>query len=197
MNRSTIVSTALLLGTLTLHAQTSAMLNIEVNQTKSPVSPILYGLMTEEINYSYDGGLYAEMVRNRTFRKSWSGHDHWLPVMHGGSSVELKDGKSGPSTALASSLLVEVTKASKEDQAGSIELQLVSLFPPTYHDRANGNRPDIMKMMAEMHPHFLRLPGGNYLEGDTIKERFNWKETIGPLVDRPTHRSPWNYQSTD
>jgi alpha-N-arabinofuranosidase len=82
-------------------------------------------------------------------------------------------------------------------EPGTVWLQLVSLFPPTYDDRRNGNRPDLMKMMAAMHPNFLRLPGGNYLEGDTIKERFNWKETIGPLVDRPTHRSPWNYQSTD
>ncbi|HEX6466399.1 MAG TPA: alpha-L-arabinofuranosidase C-terminal domain-containing protein, partial [Terriglobales bacterium] len=80
---------------------------------------------------------------------------------------------------------------------GTVELQLVSLFPRTFHDRPNGNRPDLMDMLAAMHPHFLRLPGGNYLEGDTIRERFNWKETIGPLVDRPTHRSPWGYQSTD
>ena len=65
MKRSAILSTALLLGTLTLRAQTSAALNIEVNQTKSAVSPTLYGLMTEEINYSYDGGLYAELIRNR------------------------------------------------------------------------------------------------------------------------------------
>jgi len=54
-----------------------------------------------------------------------------------------------------------------------------------------------MEMMAAMHPKFLRLPGGNYLEGDTIAERFEWKKTIGPLVDRPTHRSPWNYRSSD
>jgi alpha-N-arabinofuranosidase len=52
-------------------------------------------------------------------------------------------------------------------------------------------------MMAGMHPTFLRLPGGNYLEGDLIDERFDWKNTIGPMVDRPTHRSPWNYQSSD
>ena len=51
--------------------------------------------------------------------------------------------------------------------------------------------------MAAMHPKFLRLPGGNYLEGDQIDERFDWKQTLGPLADRPTHRSPWNYQSTD
>ena len=73
----------------------------------------------------------------------------------------------------------------------------MSLFPPTYKNRENGNRPDLMEMMAAMHPKFLRLPGGNYLEGDQIDERFDWKNTIGPLVDRPTHRSPWNYQSSD
>ncbi len=54
-----------------------------------------------------------------------------------------------------------------------------------------------MEKLAAMHPTFLRLPGGNYLEGDHINERFEWKKTIGPLVDRPTHRSPWNYQSSD
>ena len=48
-----------------------------------------------------------------------------------------------------------------------------------------------------MHPAFLRFPGGNYLEGDHIAERFEWKKTIGPLVDRPTHPSPWNYHSSD
>ena len=73
----------------------------------------------------------------------------------------------------------------------------MSLFPPTYKNRENGNRTDLMEMMAAMHPKFLRLPGGNYLEGDQIDERFDWKNTIGPLVDRPTHRSPWNYQSSD
>ena len=81
--------------------------------------------------------------------------------------------------------------------AGKLWIDLVSLFPPTYKNRENGNRPDLMEMMAAMHPKFLRLPGGNYLEGDQIDERFDWKNTIGPLVDRPTHRSPWNYQSSD
>ncbi len=48
-----------------------------------------------------------------------------------------------------------------------------------------------------MQPKFLRFPGGNYLEGDYINERFDWKKTIGPLEQRPGHRSPWNYWSTD
>ena len=64
------------------------------------------------------------------------------------------------------------------------------MFPPTYKNRANGNRIDLMEMMAAMHPQFLRFPGGNYLEGDHINERFDWKKTIGPLVNRPGHRSP-------
>ena len=74
---------------------------------------------------------------------------------------------------------------------------LVSLFPPTYQDRTNGNRIDLMEKMAAMRPKFLRFPGGNYLEGDHIPDRFEWKKTIGPLVDRPTHPSPWRYRSSD
>jgi alpha-N-arabinofuranosidase len=76
-------------------------------------------------------------------------------------------------------------------------LQLLSVFGPTYKSRANGNRIDLMELMAAMHPQFLRFPGGNYLEGNTITERFDWKKTIGPLVDRPGHQSPWRYHSSD
>ena len=76
-------------------------------------------------------------------------------------------------------------------------LDLVSLFPPTYHDRPFGTRVDLMEKMAALHPKFLRLPGGNYLEGNHVYERFDWKTTIGPWVDRPTHPSPWHYRSSD
>ena len=61
---------------------------------------------------------------------------------------------------------------------------LVSLFPPTYKDRPNGNRVDIMELLAAMKPRFLRFPGGNYLEGPNYENRFNWKETIGPRTPR-------------
>ena len=54
-----------------------------------------------------------------------------------------------------------------------------------------------MELLAAMQPKFLRLPGGNYLEGDYINERFDWKKTIGDVAQRPGHRSPWNYWSTD
>ncbi len=73
------------------------------------------------------------------------------------------------------------------DRPATLWLQLVSLFPPTYHGRRNGNRTDIMEKLAAMHPAFLRFPGGNYLEGGRIEEHFDWRKMIGPLVDRPTH----------
>jgi alpha-L-arabinofuranosidase len=271
--------------TMRCDAQQGATINIQLDRPAHPVSPTLYGLMTEEINYSYDGGLYAEMVRNRTFQdRGFGGIAHWNIEHLGTSDAKMSvDETEGPSAALPQSLLIEIKQAdstspagvrnegywgmalrpntnykgslyakvdsselaplnialvddntgktvastavqalstewkrfefslttgnistSSENHllltvghAGKVWIDLVSLFPPTYKDRVNGNRPDLMEMMAAMHPKFLRLPGGNYLEGDQIDERFAWKDTIGPLVDRPTHRSPWNYQSSD
>jgi alpha-N-arabinofuranosidase len=279
-----IAATAALLTNISL-AQSPATLNIQLDRVAHAVSPTLYGLMTEEINYSYDGGLYAEMVRNRTFQDhGFGGVAHWN-IVHMGDSVAAMavDQTEGPSAALPHSLAIDISRADAAQQAGvrnegywgmalrpnttykgslyakadstdigplrvslihdgsgkplaaatvqqlstewkryeftlttgNIEtsadnhllltvghagklwIDLVSLFPPTYKNRENGNRADLMEMMAGMHPKFLRLPGGNYLEGDQIDERFDWKNTIGPLVDRPTHRSPWNYQSSD
>jgi alpha-N-arabinofuranosidase len=261
-----------------------AVLTIQADQPISTVSPTLYGLMTEEINYSYDGGLYAEMVRNRTLHSDWSGVPYWYLLQDGNAEAKMSlDRETGPSEALKTSLRLEIPQANALNQAGIINegwwgfalrpdttykgsiyakadspdlgpvtvslvgnnsgkvvatatvpavtndwqpyqftlktgaiqpsssnhlvvsvghagtlwLNLVSLFPPTYHNRANGNRIDLMEKLAAMHPAFLRFPGGNYLEGDHIADRFEWKKTIGPLVDRPGHPSPWRYWSTD
>jgi alpha-N-arabinofuranosidase len=83
------------------------------------------------------------------------------------------------------------------EKPGTIWFNLVSLFPPTYHDRPNGNRVDIMQLLADMKPSFLRLPGGNFLEGNTIADRFPWKKTIGPLEQRPGHAGCWRYGAND
>jgi alpha-N-arabinofuranosidase len=267
-----------------LAAQQPVTLTIHADQPTTAVSPTLYGLMTEEINYAYEGGLYAEMVRNRTFRGDWSGINYWYLVEKGNAAAKMgEDRTTGPSDALKSSLRLDVETADAGDQAGVLNegwwgmevkpdteykgslyakagsadmgpvtvslvanqtgrtlatakvegigtdwkqypftlktgaveagaanhleltvghagtlwLQLASLFPPTYKNTPNGQRIDLMEKLAAMHPQFLRFPGGNYVEGDTIAQRFEWKKTIGPLVDRPGHRSPWNYWSTD
>ena len=80
---------------------------------------------------------------------------------------------------------------------GTIWFQQVSMFGPTYKDRPNGNRTDISELLADAQPKFLRFPGGNYVEGDYFNERFDWKKTIGPVEQRPGHRSCWGYWSTD
>jgi alpha-N-arabinofuranosidase len=267
---------------LSLTAQMSS-LSIQVDHPTAAVRPTLYGLMTEEINFSYDGGLYAELVRDRAIGNDWRALDHWTIAARGDSQVKISvDEGSGPSAALPRSLKVSVTAATeaapagvqndgfwgipvrprttytgsfyaKSDSAGvpvamslvndatgataatatvagltnewkqyhftlrttaapvtsnnhliltvsrpaTLWFDLVSLFPPTYHGRPFGNRIDLMEMLAAMHPRFLRLPGGNYLEGDHISERYEWKKTLGPWIDRPTHPSPWRYRSSD
>jgi alpha-L-arabinofuranosidase len=259
-----------------------AVLTIHADQPVATVSPTLYGLMTEEINHAYDGGLYAEMVSNRNFQADWSGVLDWYLIEKGDADAKMAvDSTTGPSAALAHSLKLEVSAAdaespagllntgywgmgvrpdttyrgsfyAKESSAGPVTVALVanqtgrvlastvidgigtdwkqytfalktgavepsqanhfsitvtqpgtlwlclaSLFPATYHDRANGNRSDLMEKLAAMHPSFLRFPGGNYLEGNTLAEWYDWKKTIGPLVDRQGHPSPWGYFSTD
>jgi alpha-L-arabinofuranosidase len=119
-NRSIIPSMALLAATAAAPLLLAeANLSIEVNQPKAAVSRTLYGLMTEEINYSYDGGIYAELVRNRTFRSDWSGILNWYLVEKGASSARMSvDNKTGPSAALTTSAKLEVTKADASSPAG-------------------------------------------------------------------------------
>jgi alpha-L-arabinofuranosidase len=79
---------------------------------------------------------------------------------------------------------------------GTVWLSFVSLFPPTYQN--HGLRQDIMQLMVDMKPRYLRFPGGNYIEGSDYASRFNWKETVGPLEERPGHQNAaWGYWSSD
>lgn len=286
--KALLLPTAIFGVALTAAAQSAppVSLDIHVDQIKAHSSPTLYGLMTEEINHSYDGGLYGDLISNGVFYSgdSWQTPiPDWLPVEQADAvATYAPDKTTGPSAAIPYSVKLTVKQASDSARAGvansgywgipvrpsttyrgsfyaksgpdsgpihialvnnntgaeaahadvpaltadwkqyhftfttgSVEpsslyrleitasrpgtywLSLVSLFPPTYHDRPDGSRVDLMEKLAAMHPTFLRFPGGNYLEGNTIKERFEWKKTIGPRVDRPTHLSPWGYRSSD
>jgi alpha-N-arabinofuranosidase len=289
-------------------------LQIKADQVVAHVSPLLHGLMTEEINFSYEGGLYGELIRNRTFKANPTNAVYWNAV--GDAAISL-DTNQPLNSALNVSLKLDTSKASKDspvgvandgywgipvrpnttyrvsfyakknkfngpltvslesdlntnvgtvpiramdaknskksfewflggyrsifasaeipkisnnwqkyevtlttgnvppskdnelvisttkpgtfwNRHGTVWLQQVSLFPPTYHNRPNGNRPDIMQLLADMKPAFLRFPGGNYLEGNTIATRFNWKNTVGDVSQRPGHLDDgWGYWSTD
>src|SRR5580692_5364974 len=103
-------------------AQTpEATLSVQLDKPLHSVSPMLYGLMTEEINYSYDGGIYAEMVRNRTFQdRGSSGTAHWDLVEMGNADATMTvDTAAGPSQALTRSLRLDITQAGPANQAGA------------------------------------------------------------------------------
>src|SRR5712664_499126 len=96
-----------------------AVIKIHADQVAARVSPQLYGLMTEEINYSYDGGLYAELVRNRTFQDDPTTPVHWSVTQNTGatSSIEI-DKTTGPSEALTLSLRWTIQQANVGARAG-------------------------------------------------------------------------------
>jgi len=287
---------------------------VQVDKPGARINPMLYGLMTEEINFSYDGGLYGELIQNRIFKNPVSGRrgrgpqapdaapaaspasviPHWALVHSEGAQGDISldandpvntvalttslrlnitsvgagqrvgvtndgfwgipvkpntvyqcsfyakasNGFSGPltvgiessdgKTSFASAAVpavtdkwqrysvtlktgqVEPTAAAKfiisGGSKGTLNFNLVSLFPPVYKERTGqalggrpvtGFRPDIMKLLADMKPAFLRFPGGNYLEGSNFANRFDWKAQIGPWEERPGHISPWGYRSSD
>ena len=282
-----------LVASVNLQAQT-VKLTLDLAQKGPEVSSHLYGLMTEEINHSYDGGLYAELIRNRIFKDNTETPEGWSVVQNeGGKStiqliganplnvprdqqrnainealtaclkltVDKSEGRTGianegywgipvkPQTTYRASFYAKgtdeaagplsvsiesndgtttyatgqvtlekgnwkkyelqlttaadvkpTTKAHfviSTKRAGSYYFNLVSLFPPTYNNRPNGNRIDIMNLMADMKPTFLRFPGGNFLEGDYFASRFPWKTTLGPLEERPGHPGSWSYRASD
>nr|WP_129730324.1 alpha-L-arabinofuranosidase C-terminal domain-containing protein [Parabacteroides goldsteinii] len=80
---------------------------------------------------------------------------------------------------------------------GTIYLDYVSLFPEeTFMDRPNGMRKDVAEMLADLHPAFIRWPGGCIVEGLNMANRVKWKETIGDPVTRPGEYNLWGYRST-
>jgi alpha-L-arabinofuranosidase len=279
----TLVLPLLALTAASVPAQ-SPTLTIQADQPGGKVSPLHYGLMTEEISHSYDGGLYAELVRNRAFLDDPQRPVSWSVVQREGSNAQVALDRDRPlNPNLPVSLRLEVASASPTtpagvanggywgipvkprtryrasfyaraaagfsgplrlalqsedgatvyaqapvsrltgewrqytatlktgdvsptakaryaimlDRPGTVWLSLVSLFPPTWKNRSNGLRPDLMQMLVDLKPGFLRFPGGNYLEGNTIATRFDWKKTLGPLTERPGHQGPWGYRSTD
>jgi alpha-L-arabinofuranosidase len=80
---------------------------------------------------------------------------------------------------------------------GSVWLDFVSLFPAkTWRDRENGLRSDIAQMIADLHPGFVRFPGGCVAEAGSIETAYDWKLTVGPLERREERWGPWSERRT-
>lgn len=89
--------------------------------------------------------------------------------------------------------LTFVAKSSRQ----VLNFNLISLFPPTYNNRENGLRRDLMQSLKDLNPSFMRIPGGNNLQGEVPGSRWKWNEIIGDLVDRPGRTGAWRYYNTD
>jgi len=270
-----------LLGGANVHSQSTATVTIRTEEPGALVSPDLFGVFFEEINYAGEGGLYAEMVRNRTFYDSRTA-DFWTLATQGGAigamSVDTANplnasvrhslrltmssgsGSVGAANAgfwgmsLESGMIYNLNffaKSSGDDcgplnarlesadgrriyaevslsgltgkwqhfttslvssgtdakarlvlglsRPGTVWLDIVSLFPQlTYHGRANGLRLDLANKIADVHPSFLRFPGGNFIESFQTANALRWKTTVGDLETRPGHfNDSWGYWSTD
>ncbi|KAI0126028.1 alpha-N-arabinofuranosidase A [Xylariales sp. AK1849] len=144
---------------------------------------------------SYQGNFTASLISNITdevfgsteVSSKCSPHD-W--VEH---HFELTPTKDAPS----SNNSFAITFDSAGAKGGSLDFNLISLFPPTYKGRKNGLRIDLAEVLEGFHPTALRVPGGNMLEGLTNKSYWDWKESIGPLRNRPGYSGVWGYQQTN
>lgn len=269
---SVLATMALAVG-LSVQAQTHELV-IQTKKLGAAIQPTMYGLFFEDINYAADGGLYAELVKNRSFefpqslmgwnsfgkvtvkedgpfeknphyvRLAYAGHPHkhtgldnqgffgigvkqgaeyrfsvWARIPLGGKSgkirAELVDTKSmGEAQAFVSKELTIDSKEWKKYQVilqspitnpkamlriflaapETVDLEHVSLFPTdTWKGHENGLRKDLAQALADLKPGVFRFPGGCIVEGTDVNTRYNWKNSVGPVENRPLNENRWQY----
>ena len=274
-----------LLCGFSLTASAQVDINIDINNKGPKISPTHYGIFFEDINHAADGGLYAELIQNRSMEDSETQPVHWNAVHNSQSKSVIELTAEDPlNGAHQKSLRVMITAADEQNLAGvqndgywginvvkgreyklsfwaksdkkykgalkallrsqgevrflgevnipvklnekwqkfttvikatgndpkavfellantpgTFQLDVVSLFPPTFKGRENGMRPDLAHMLADMKPKFMRFPGGCFEEGQQSPENaFRWERTIGPIEERPGHKNVnWGYRTTD
>jgi len=277
--KSHYLSILILLCTV-FQTQAQTKLTLDLNKKGVAVSPTHYGIFFEDINHAADGGLYAELIRNRSFEDATT-LDYWTTFNQTGATATAAVETTGLlNTAQTQALKLTVTsvasniragiynsgfwginvvkgrqykltfyakcdagftgtiKASLESSAtlkyaeatvsglttgwqkytctltasgndaaarfvlsttssGTVWFDLVSLFPPTFNNRDNGLRPDLAQLLVDLKPKFVRFPGGCFIEGDVLANRFQWKKTVGKIEERPGHNNLWGYRTTD
>ena len=260
-----------LMVSLTSTAQSNVM-TVDTKKAGAPIQNTMYGLFFEDINYAADGGLYGELVKNRSFEfpqafmgwqtfgnvqlkddgpfercphyvvLGWPGHRDrrsglqnegyfgigvvknesyrfsvWAKALNGKGRirVQLIDQYTMDERQEFVNTHIDITsdkwkkyevtiKAPKThnranlriflDGGNSVALEHISLFPVnTFKNRENGMRRDLAQALADQHPGILRFPGGCIVEGVDLKTRYQWKNTIGPVENRPLNENRWEY----
>jgi len=269
----TITTACALLATMSLQAQTHEM-TVQMKKVGASIQSTMYGLFFEDINFAADGGLYAELVQNRSFefpqqlygwktvgnvqvrndgpfeknphyvRLGFTGHkDKFTVIENSGTfGMGMKEGETyrfsvwarladgndpvkirvelcdpytnGEKQAFATEKVTidskewkkyeVVLKSTKTLQKASmrvflegrqaVDLEHVSLFPTdTWKGRVNGLRKDLAQALADLKPGIFRFPGGCIVEGTDLETRYNWKNTVGPVENRPQNENRWQY----
>ena len=268
-----IIGTIMLSFCTVLQGQVNNLV-IQADKLGAPIQSTMYGIFFEDINYAADGGLYGELVKNRSFefpqalqgwkafgkvtvrddgpfernphyvRLSYAGHGQkhtglenegyfgmgvkagesyrfsvWARLPQGDSEanlrVELIDPNSmGERQAIGSaSIKVDKTAWTKYEVEltpnvtlpkahlriflrgnATVDLEHVSLFPKdTWRGHENGMRKDLAQALYDLHPGIFRFPGGCIVEGTDLDTRYNWKNSVGPVENRPLNENRWQY----
>lgn len=277
MRHNRILSTtAGLIAALSVFAGTNT-LDINVKKNGAPIQSTMYGIFFEDINYAADGGLYAELVKNRSFEfpnalQGWKVFGN-VKVMEGGPfernphyvrlsdpghpqkhtgldnegffGIGVKEGEDYLFSVWARAdkpvtLRIEIVNTAsmtenhylcqqritvnnkewtkykvtlRPDQTldkanlrifmenhdgASVDLEHVSLFPTdTWKGREGGLRRDLAEALNDLHPGIFRFPGGCIVEGTDLDTRYNWKNTVGPVENRPLNENRWEYTFTN
>jgi alpha-L-arabinofuranosidase len=259
-----------------LQSQTPTELIVRVNEPIADIQPTMWGIFFEDINFAADGGIYAELVKNRSFefdeplmgwlqpntdRHSMNDKSGMATVIKESNSssnnfvrVEVKndagyelinegfrgmgiksnaeyllslnvrnnsgdvskikiqlidaDGKGIGDTEIAMQkgdwktygAILKATKTEKNGNLkitftgnGVVEMDMISLFPKdTWMGRPKGMRKDLVQLLADLKPGFVRFPGGCIVEGRTLDQRYQWKKTVGDINDRKLIINRWN-----
>ena len=263
---SCIIAASSLLGA---YAQTHTF-DVNTKKVGAKVQPTMYGIFFEDINYAADGGLYGELVKNRSFEfpdalmgwkafgkfevkndgpfercphyvvLGYSGHNDtatglqnegyfgigiekaedyrfsvWAKAISGDATVEVSlvdentmeehqefataelkvSGNEWKKYELVLKPAKTVQKANLRlllKGKNSVALEHVSLFPKhTFKDRDNGMRRDLAQALYDLHPGVFRFPGGCIVEGSSLEQRYQWKNSIGPVENRPLNGNRW------
>ena len=266
-----LTGTLALASCLCVSAQ-SHMMEVNTKKLGAPVQPTMYGLFFEDINYAADGGLYGELVKNRSFEfpdhlMGWEAFGdfeieddgpfercpHYLKLRYPGhkerrsgisnngyfgiglhkgedyrfsvwarapkgdakivvqfidrATMEENQQFTSDTVKIPSKdwkkyeIIVKSTRTIAKGQLrifldgkNGVDLEHVSLFPVnTFKNRKNGMRRDLAQALADEHPGLLRFPGGCIVEGVDLKTRYQWKNTIGPVENRPLNENRWEY----
>ena len=261
-----------------VHAQPAPVLHVNVAQPVAEIQPTMWGVFFEDINFGADGGIYAEMVKNRSFEffrplMGWkvegkkhtegdvliqnrqekntsnpryvrvtannaspgdlnltnegfrgmgikSGLRYDFSVLYRVQSGNLKlhvDLLNANGEVIGSGALTpeqadkgwhkqQVSFKSTATEAkgklrvwfegtGVVDLDMISLFPEdTWKGRPGGMRADMIQMLADMKPGFVRFPGGCIVEGFNLDQRYQWKKTLGPVEERQLIINRWNLE---